>query len=334
VGGYILRRSLLVIPVVWGAITLLFLAFFVVPGDPVDVMAGDRAVTPQIRANIEEKFGLDEPLYVQYGKYWGRLLHGDLGESYRTGRDVNDVLASAAPASIRLAFWAIVLQVVIGIGTGLVSAIKRYSFIDALTTVSTTMLLAVPAFVMGYILIYMLGVYTFQHDFPSWAKFPVQGIGPNRWGLFVIPLSGQWRFLLMPALTLASVQTALVARLTRGSMLEVIQSDYMRTAAAGGLRKRTIFLKHGLKNAMIPVVTLLGLSVAEMIGAAVLTETVFNWPGIGSSIASAITFLDAPVVLGLSLVLVLTYIVLNLAVDLSYAFFDPRIRYGGGEPSS
>ena len=329
-GGYILRRLLLVIPVVVGAITLLFVAFFIVPGNAVDLMAGDRTPTPQIRANIEAKFGLDKPLYVQYGKFWSRLLHGDLGESYRSGRRVNDILGSAAPASLRLAFWAIIIQIVIGIGTGLVSAIKRYSFIDALTTVSTTMLLAIPAFVMGYILIYLLGVYTFQHNFPAWFKFPVQGIGPDRWALFFIPLGDQWRFLLMPALTLASVQTALVARMARGSMLEVLRTDYMRTAAAGGLTKRTIFLKHGLKNAMIPVVTLLGLSVAEMIGAAILTETVFNWPGIGSSIATAITFLDAPIVLGLSLVLVLTYVIINLAVDLSYAFFDPRIRYGGG----
>ncbi len=328
-GGYVLRRTLLVVPVVWGAITLLFLAFFVVPGDPVEIMAGERSVSPQIRANLEEKLGLDQPWYVQYGKFWDRLVHGDLGESYRSGRSVNEILGRAAPASVRLAIWAIIVQVIIGIATGLVSAIRRYSFIDALTTVSTTMLLAVPAFVLGYVLIYMLGVYTFQHEFPSWAKFPVQGIGPNAWTLFFIPTGSQWRFLLMPTLTLASVQTALVARMTRGSMLEVLRADYMRTAAAGGLSKRTIFLKHGLKNAMIPVVTLLGLSMAEMIGSAILTETVFNWPGMGSSIATAITFLDAPIVLGLSLVLVLTYVLLNLLVDLSYAFFDPRIRYGG-----
>ena len=328
-GGYILKRTLLVVPVVVGAITLLFLAFFVIPGDPIDVMAGERSVSPQVRANIEEKLGLDKPWYVQYGKYWNRLVHGDLGESYRSGRNVNTILGSTAPASVRLAFWAIIIQILIGIATGLVSAVKRYSLIDALTTVSTTVLLAVPAFVMGYLLIYMLGVYTFQHEFPSWARFPVQGIGPNRWALFFLPVGDQWRYLLMPALTLASVQTALVARMARGSMLEVLRADYMRTAAAGGLTKRTIFLKHGLKNAMIPVVTLLGLSVAEMIGSAILTETVFNWPGIGSSIATAITFLDAPIVLGLSLVLVLVYVILNLAVDLSYAFFDPRIRYGG-----
>jgi ABC-type dipeptide/oligopeptide/nickel transport system permease component len=328
VAGYLLRRTLLVFPVVFGAITLLFFAFFVVPGDPVQLMAGERSVSAQTRANIEEKFGLDKPWYVQYQRYISRLAQGDLGESYRSSRNVNDVLGATAPASIRLAFWAIVIQIVIGISTGLVSAVKRYSFIDALTTVSTTMLLAVPAFVLGYILIYMLGVYTFQHDFPAWARLPVQGIGPDGWTLFLLPTGGQWKYLVMPAITLASVQTALVARMTRGSMLEVLRADYMRTAAAGGLRQRKIVLKHGLKNAMIPVVTLLGLGLAEMIGAAILTETVFNWPGIGSSIATAIAFSDAPIVLGLSLVVVLTYVVINLLVDLSYAFFDPRIRYG------
>lgn len=327
--GYILRRTLLVIPVVWGAVTLLFLAFFVVPGDPVQLLAGERAVTPQIRENLEAKFGIDQPWYVQYGKYWNRLLHGDLGESYRSGRSVNGILGDAAPASLRLAFWALMAEILIGIVTGLVSAVKRYSFIDALTTVSTTMLLAVPAFVLGYLLIYMFGVYTFQRGFPEWARLPVQGIGPNSWALFFIPTGGQWRYLVMPVMTLASVQTALVARMTRGSMLEVMRSDYMRTAAAGGLTPRKVILKHGLKNAMIPVVTLIGLSLADLIGAAILTETVFNWPGIGSSIAQAISFLDAPIVLGLSLVVVITYVLINLLVDLSYAIFDPRIRYGG-----
>lgn len=326
--GYILRRTLLVIPVVVGAITLLFFAFFVVPGDPVQVLAGEKTVTPQIRANLDAKLGLDKPWYVQYEKYWVRLAHGDLGESYRSGRSVNKILGQTAPASIRLAVWAIVVEIGIGIGTGLLSAIKRYSFLDALTTVSTTMVLAIPAFVLGYLLIYMFGVYTFQHGFPAWARLPVQGIGPNRWALFFIPVGGQWKYLVMPVLTLASVQTALVARMTRGSMLEVMRADYMRTAAAGGLPQKKIVLKHGLKNAMIPVVTLLGLDLAELIGAAILTETVFNWPGIGSQIATAIQFLDAPIVLGLSLVLVVAYVLINLAVDLSYAFFDPRIRYG------
>jgi ABC-type dipeptide/oligopeptide/nickel transport system permease component len=329
--GYILRRTLLVIPVVVGAITLLFLAFFVVPGDPAQVLAGEKVVSPEIRANLDAKFGIDKPWYVQYVRYWDRLLHGDLGESYRSSRSVNQILSETAPASLRLAFWALVVEIVIGIATGLVSALKRYSFVDALTTVSTTMVLAVPAFVLGYLLIYMFGVYTFQHGFPAWARLPVQGIGPNRWALLVIPLGAQWRYLLMPTITLASVQTALAARVTRGSMLEVLRADYMRTAAAGGLSERTIILKHGLKNAMIPVVTLIGLDLASLIGAAILTETVFNWPGIGSNIANAISFVDAPIVLGLSLVVVLAYVLINLLVDLSYAFFDPRIRYGASK---
>jgi ABC-type dipeptide/oligopeptide/nickel transport system permease component len=328
-GWYILRRTLLVIPVVFGAISLLFLAFFIVPGDPIQTMAGERAVTPQIRQNIEEKLGLDQPWYVQYGRYLNRLIHGDLGESYRSSRDVNEILGNAAPASLRLAFWALIVEIIIGIAAGLLSAVKRYSFVDALTTVTTTMVLAVPVFVLGYLLIYMFAVYSFQKGFPEWARFPAQGIGPNRWAFFVIPLGDQWRYLLMPTIALASVQTALVARMTRGSMLEVMRADYMRTAAAGGLLRRTILLKHGLKNAMIPVITLIGLDLASLIGSAILTETVFNWPGIGSSIAQALTFLDAPIVLGLSLVLVLAYVLINLLVDVSYAFFDPRIRYGG-----
>ena len=326
--GYILRRTVLVIPVVVGAITLLFFAFYVVPGDPAQVLAGDKIVTPQVRANLNHQLGLDKPWYVQYGKYWGRLVHGDLGESYRSGRSVNKILGAAAPASLRLAVWAVFVEVLIGLGTGLVSAIKRYSFVDALTTVSTTVVLAVPAFVFGYLLIYMFGVYTFQHGFPQWARLPVQGIGPNHWFLFILPASDQWRYLVMPVMTLASVQTAVVARMARGSMLEVLRADYMRTADAGGLNRKTIVLKHGLKNAMIPVITLIGLDLASLFGSAILTETVFNWPGIGSSIATAIQFLDAPIVLGLSLVLVVTYVLINLLVDLSYAFFDPRIRYG------
>ncbi|HSH23512.1 MAG: ABC transporter permease [Actinomycetota bacterium] len=327
--GYILRRSLLVVPVVWGAMTLLFLVFFILPGDTVDQLVGEgKAVTPAVRANIEAKLGLDQPWYVQYGRYWARVGQGDLGESFQTNRSVNDVLESTAPASVRLAFWAMVVEVAIGVTVGLVSAIKRYSFIDTLTTVSTTMLIAVPVFVLGYILQIMLGVYAFQHEFPEWARFPVQGIGPNSWSFFLFPTNGQWRYLVLPVIALASVHTAVVARMTRTTMLEVNRADYMRTAAAKGLTPRRIIFKHGLKNAMIPVVTLIGIDLATLIGSAILTETVFNWPGVGSTIARALGAQDAPIVLGLSLVVVLAYVVINLIVDISYAFFDPRIRYG------
>ncbi|HZN12902.1 MAG TPA: ABC transporter permease [Acidimicrobiales bacterium] len=327
--GYITRRTLMVIPVVWAALSLLFLLFFVVPGDPVDLLGGERAVNATTRANIEAKFGLDKPWYDQYGAYWNRLAHGDLGDSYRNNRPVLDVLKEKAPTSIRLAIWAVIFEVLMGVTAGLISAVRRYSFIDALTTVSTTMLIAVPVFVLGYLLIYMLGVYTFQHKFPAWTHFKTQGIGPDRWLLFFIPWGDQWRYLLLPTVTLASASTALVARMMRATMLEVQRADYMRTARAKGLMERTVILKHGLKNAMIPVVTLIGLDLASLIGSAILTETVFNWPGMGSTLATAIQFLDAPIVLGFTLVFVVAYVMINLAVDVSYAFFDPRIRYGG-----
>ena len=328
---FILRRTLLALPVTWGAMSLLFLLFFVVPGDPVEQIVGSgRAVTPAVRANIEHKLGLDQPWYVQYGRYWKRVATGDLGRSYQSDRSVNDVVREAAPASVRLALWAMVIEVVVGVSVGVVSAVKRYSFIDTLTTVSTTMVVAVPVFVLGYVLQIMLGVYAFQHDFPAWARFPVQGIGPDSWSFFLVPTNGQWRYLLLPAVTLASVSTAVVARLMRTTMLEVDKADYMRTAAAKGLTRSRVVLKHGLKNAMIPVVTFIGIDLATLIGSAILTETVFNWPGLGSRIAGAVGAHDAPIVLGLSLVVVLAYVVINLAVDISYAFFDPRIRYGGG----
>ncbi len=329
-GGYALRRTVLVVPVVWGAITLLFLAFFVLPGDPVEVIGGGgsgRPVSPAVRAAIEEKYGLDKPWYEQYGHFWNRLAHGDLGDSFKQSRSVNEVLGATAPASIRLAIWAVIVEVLIGVTAGVISAVRRYSFLDSLTTVSTTMVVAVPVFVLGYVFQYMLGVYTFQHGFPTWARMPVQGIGPDSWALFFIPTGGQWRYLILPAITLASVSTALVARMTRTTMLEVMRADYIRTAAAKGLSRRSIILKHGLRNALIPVVTLVGLDLGTLIGSAVLTETVFNWPGMGTTIQRAITSYDAPTVLGLSLVLVVAYVLINLLVDLSYAVLDPRIRY-------
>ncbi|HEX2273878.1 MAG TPA: ABC transporter permease [Acidimicrobiales bacterium] len=328
-GRYVLRRTLLLVPVVWGAVSVLFVVFFLLPGDPVEVMAGgERAVNTETRAAIEAKYGLDRPWYEQYGRFWSQVAQGDLGISFTQGRSVNDILGETAPASVRLAVWAVAVEVLIGMAAGVVCAVRRQTFVDALTSVSTTIAVAVPVFVLGYLLQYVLGVYTFQHRFPDWARFPVQGIGPDSWALFFVPTGSQWRYLILPTVTLASVSTALVARMTRASMLEVMSADYMRTATAKGLRRRTVVLKHGLRNALVPVVTLVGLDLGALMGSAVLTETVFNWPGMGSAIQRAITSLDAPIVLGLTLVLVAAYVVVNLLVDLSYAFLDPRIRYG------
>ena len=243
-------------------------------------------------------------------------------------RSVNAILKHTAPASLRLAFWAILIEIMVGVVSGVISAVRRYSFIDTFSTVSTTMVVAIPVFVLGYLFQYMLGIFVFQHHIGQLHAFPVQGIGPNHWYLGIIPAGHQWKYLVLPAIVLASVSTAIVARMMRSTMLEVMGADYMRTAAAKGLSKRAIIIKHGMKNAMIPVVTLIGLDLASLIGSAILTETVFNWPGMGSEVELAITSLDAPVVLGLTLMLVVAYIMINLLVDVSYAFFDPRIRYG------
>jgi ABC-type dipeptide/oligopeptide/nickel transport system permease component len=327
---YCVRRVVLVVPVVWAVMTLLFLAFFVVPGDTVEAMAGDRAVTPAVRENIEAKLGLDRPWYVQYGRYWKRIATGDLGQSYQSFRSVNDVVKESSPASLRLAFWALAIQAVVGIGVGVVAAVKRSSILDALATLSTAMLVALPAFVLGYLLQLLLGVYAFEKDLPGWARFPVQGIGADTWSLGVLPTGGQWRHLLLPAVTLAATSTAVVARMTRTTMAEVLGADYVRTAVAKGLRRRQV-TGHALKNAAVPVMTFIGVNLGGLIGSAILTETVFNWPGIGSEIAAAVHARDAPVVLGLSLVVVLAYLLVNLALDVGHAWLDPRIRSTGGD---
>lgn len=327
--AYAARRLLLLVPIAWGAASLLFVLFFVIPGDPVDLIAGaggSRAVSDQVRTSIEAEYGLDRPLAAQYGDYMGRLLQGDLGRSYASGRSVATILGEALPASLRLAFWALAIEVVVGVGVGVLSAVRRRSRSDAAATLATAIIASVPVFVLGVVLQQALGVFPNTHGWPGWARLPVQGIGPDSWALWVIPIGEQWRYLVLPAIVLASVQTALIARLMRTTMLEVIRADYIRTARAKGLRERTVIVRHALPNALLPVVTLIGIDLGVLIGSAIITETVFNWPGLGSTLADAIGQRDAPVVLGGTLVLVLGYVVVNLLVDLGYGLLDPRVR--------
>jgi ABC-type dipeptide/oligopeptide/nickel transport system permease component len=328
--SFIIRRVLLLIPTVIGALSFLFFLFFLLPGDPATLIAGggDRTIDPGVIERIEARYGFDDPIPQQFADYWGRTLQWDLGESFLNRQSVNEILGERAVASVRLAIWATIIEVVIGITVGLISAVKRYSIADSFTTIGTAAVAAVPVFVLGFVLQRVLAVTPFQNDWPEWLRFRVQGIGPDTWTFFFIPTGEQWRYLLLPAVALASVSTALAARMMRGSMLEVLGSDYMRTARAKGLGERQVVLKHGLRNALIPVVTLIGIDFGTVMGSAILTETVFNWPGLGSKIAESVAARDAPVVLGLTLVVVLVYVVVNLLVDLSYAWFDPRIRLG------
>jgi oligopeptide transport system permease protein len=331
--SYLVRRIALLVPTVFLALSFLFFLFFLLPGDPAKLLAGGgtRTVDEGVVERINERYGLDDPVLVQFKDYWTRTVQWDLGESFLNGRSVNNILGERAVASLRLGIWAILIEIVVGVGVGLISAIRRYSMSDKVTTLVTAAAAAVPVFVLGFVLQQLFAVQPFKQDWPEWARLKVQGIGPDSWTLFFIPTGEQWRYLVLPAVTLACVSTALATRMMRGSMLEVMRADYMRTARAKGLRERSVVLRHGLRNALIPVVTLIGIDFGTVIGAAILTETVFNWPGLGSQIANAVGARDAPVVLGLSLVVVLAYTVINLLVDISYAWFDPRIRLGEGD---
>jgi ABC-type dipeptide/oligopeptide/nickel transport system permease component len=331
--SYIIRRLLQIIPTVFVALSFLFFIFFLLPGDPAALIAGgaERNVDPGVLERVEARYGLDDPLVVQFVHYWQRTLQWDLGESFLTRENVNDILGEKAVASLRLAIWAIIIEIIVGIAVGLLSAIRRYSIGDRLTTILTAAASAVPVFVLGFVLQYLFAVQPNKWGWPEWARLRTSGIGPDTWTFFFIPTGEQWRYLILPAITLASVTTALLARMTRGSMLEVLRADYMRTARSKGLGERDVVLKHGLRNAMLPVITLIGIDFGTAIGAAVLTETTFNWPGLGSQIVLAVGQRDLPVLLGLTLAVVLAYAFVNVLVDVSYAWFDPRIRLGKGE---
>lgn len=305
---YIVRRLLETIPVLVGITLLLFLLLYVIPGDPARVMI-PKGASPQVIKNIQEKFGLDQPLYIQYFKYLGNVVRGDFGISYRFRRPVIDILAEHYPNSVKLALVAILIEIIIGIIAGVISAVRQYSFLDSVVTLSTTLAVCVPVFWLGMMLQLFFGL--------KLGWLPISGRG-----------DGSWQYYILPSLTLASVSTAYVARMTRSSLLEVLHADYVRTAYAKGLTGLRVIFIHALKNALIPVVTIIGLDLGALMGGAILTETVFSWPGVGRVIYLAVLQRDAPVVLGGTLILLLIFIFLNLLVDVSYVFLDPRIRYG------
>ncbi len=326
--GFLVRRSLQLVFVVWCTVTLLFFLFFLLPGNPAELIAngGTKHVNAQVLANIRAKYGLDEPIPVQYVQYLGRTVRLDFGNSYRTGDSVSSLIAEKAPASLRLAFWALLLEATVGIGLGLMAARRRNSWADNATTVLAAVASAIPVFVFAHVLQQLTGVYAYEHGWPSWLRLPVEGIGPNQWFLGVIPGGTQWRYVIQPAIVLASISVVVVARLTRGALLETTKMDYIRTARAKGLTERRIGRRHALRNAMIPVITSIGLDFAALVGSAVLTEYVFNWPGLGSELAAAAEGRDLPVLLGGTIVVVVVVGVVNLLVDLSYAWLDPRVR--------
>lgn len=304
---YIIKRILQVIPVIIGVTLILFVLMYIIPEDPARLIL-QKGATEQALQNLREKMGIDKPLYVQYWRYIKQLAQGDLGISYRYRRPVKDILADHYPNSIRLALAAIVVEIVIGILAGIISAVKRYTFWDTLVTISTTLAVCVPVYWLGMMLQVIFGL--------KLGLLPMSGMG-----------DGSIKYYILPSITLASVSTAYVARMMRGSLLEVMANDYIMTAYAKGLPASRVIGKHALKNALIPVVTLIGMDLGSLMGGAILTETVFSWPGVGRTIYLAILQRDAPVVIGGTLVLVIIFVFVNLVVDVIYAWLDPRIRY-------
>ena len=329
--SFVIRRLLQVLPTVFVALSALFFIFFLLPGDPAQLIAGgaERTIDPGVLDTIERRYGLNDPLHEQFFNYWKRTLQWDLGDSYISRASVNEILGERAINSLRLAAWGMIIEVFVGLSVGVLSAVRRYSWSDRATTVATAAAAAVPAFVLGFLLQYFWAVLPGPNkwEFPEWMQLRTSGIGPDTWTFFFVPVGEQWRYLVLPALTLACVNTALLTRMTRGSMLEVLGADYIRTARSKGMRERDVIVRHGLRNAMMPAITLIGIDIGTTIGVAVLTETTFSWPGLGSRIVEAVSDRDLPVLLGLSLVVVLVYVLANMAVDISYAWFDPRVRH-------
>jgi ABC-type dipeptide/oligopeptide/nickel transport system permease component len=297
--------------VFFGATFLLFAALFILPGDPTQALGSDRNLSPEVSQRIRERYNLDKPVATQYALYLKSLAEGDLGTSIQLNRPVGGILKETIPWSLKLAAAAIVVELIIGLVSGVISAVRRYSFWDTLVTVSTGVLIGIPVFWLGLMLQLLFGVQLKDTPF----RLPISGVGEG------------WKSYILPAIVLASVSTAVTARLTRTTMLEVMRQDYIRTAAAKGLSKMAVTYKHGLRNALIPVVTNLGLDFGSFIGGAILTETVFSWPGVGRQLFLGIIAHDNPIIIGATILFMVAFMIVNLVVDISYGFLDPRIRY-------
>ncbi len=306
-GRYVLRRLGQMVIVMLGATLILFACLFVLPGDPVGSIAGsERARDPAVIQELHKKYGLDKPLVVQYATYVGRLAQGDMGEDYTQRRPVAEILGPKLVNTAKLAVVAIIFDVVIGAAVGALAALKRYSIWDTITTMATTVIVGFPSFVIGMLLLNVFAVQLKWIPVIGDASDPVQVI--------------------LPGITLAVIDAALVARLMRGTMLEVLRADYVKTAVAKGVPRREILLKHVLRNSVIPVITYIGISFGGLLGGALITESIFNWDGIGLAMATAVQQQNNPVVIGVATWGVAIFVVLNLLVDLLYAMLDPRIR--------
>jgi peptide/nickel transport system permease protein len=311
--AYVLRRVLLAIPVMFVVAGGVFLLLYLTPGDPVSVILGPDA-SPQQVAELRQRLGLDQPVLVQVGRWFGRLLVGDLGQSIYLNRPVLQTLLERAEPTLMLTLLATLFAILLGLPIGIVSATRAGSWADLGAMLVAMGGISMPSFWVGLNLIFVFAVVL--------GVFPVAGYQPLSRGLWE-----NLRYLALPAVTLGFAQAALLARMSRSMMLEVLREDYVRTARAKGLAERTVVLVHALKNAMVPLVTVMGLTFAILMGGAVITEQVFNIPGLGRLLVQSVLRRDYPVVQGIVLVIAFNYVAINLLVDILYGFFDPRVRH-------
>ena len=302
---YIIRRLIAMIPVVIGITFLVFMIMQLAPGDPVRMILGDSAEPEAIEA-MREEMGLNDPVLVQYGRYMVNLLHGDMGTSYTNQRPVAHEVFSRVPATFELALVSAVVSILIAIPLGVVAAVKQNTLFDNLSMVLSLVGISMPAFWLALMLMLVFSLRL------GW--FPVQGN------------SDGWRSFVLPSIAIGFMNMAAIARTTRSSMLETIRQDYIRTARSKGISEGEVIMHHAFGNALIPTITVVGVQLGGLLGGAVLTETVFAWPGLGRLMVQAVDGRDVPVVMGCIVILSIGFSIVNLIVDLAYGFIDPRVR--------
>jgi peptide/nickel transport system permease protein len=338
--SFLVRRVFRLVAVLI-AITLVSFAFMhLIPGDPVALRLGDHASPEQI-ADLRREFGLDRPWFVQLGLYFMALLHGDLGVSLEDTQPVTVKLAQYFPATIELTLGALLFAIAVGVPAGIAAALRRRSALDVIIMSAVLLGVSIPVFWLGFMLVYLLAVVPSDFGlnlFPISGRISLAYYVPARTHLVVLDalLAGNGRaaldalwHLVLPAVTLGTIPLAIVAKITRSGMLDVLGSDYVRTARAKGLGPQAVVVHHALRNALLPILTVVGLQTGLLLGGAVLTEHIFAWPGVGRLAFDAISNRDIPVVNGCILLFATVFVVVNTAVDLLYAAANPRIRYGG-----
>ncbi len=353
---FIGRRLLLLIPVLLGVVLVTFVIVRLIPGDPCVTMLGERATPTKCEAFLE-RYGLNDDIFTQFVRFLGNLSKGNFGDSIRFTRPVTDLIAERLPLTLELTLLAMIFSTVVGVGLGVISALKRNTIIDTVTMIIANIGVSMPVFWLGLLLAYVFALLLKDTAFvlPPSGRFTA-GVALQDldvlWGLkdltgfkkFIIDLmsntvlinclfTGDWqilkdslRHLILPAVAVGTIPMSIIARMTRSSLLEVIGLDYIRTARAKGLTESKVVSKHAFRNALIPVVTIIGIETGSLLSGAVLTETVFNLPGFGTALVGAILARDYPVVQGFTIVIALIFVLVNLIVDLSYAYLDPRIR--------